>query len=121
VRSLVTFSADVVADDSHRRITPAQIIKRAMSRLEKRGKGSILLLHDIHPTTVAALPGLLKELKNHGYHIVQVVPPAPAEPETIAEPRVWPLVSGLPDVLNPEATITAQTSALRASPRRSDA
>jgi peptidoglycan/xylan/chitin deacetylase (PgdA/CDA1 family) len=97
VRSLVTFSADVVADDWHRRITPAQIVKRAMSRLEKRGKGSILLLHDIHPTTVAALPGLLKELKDHGYHIVQVVPPAPAELETVAGSKVWPLVSGLPD------------------------
>jgi peptidoglycan/xylan/chitin deacetylase (PgdA/CDA1 family) len=97
VRSLVTFSADVVADDWHRHITPAQIIKRAMSRLEKRGKGSILLLHDIHPTTVAALPGLLKELKGHGYHIVHVVPPAPAEPETVGGPKVWPLASGLPD------------------------
>jgi peptidoglycan/xylan/chitin deacetylase (PgdA/CDA1 family) len=80
VRSLVTFSADVVADDWHRHITPAQIIKRAMSRLEKRGKGSILLLHDIHRATVAALPGLLKELRDHGYHIVQLAPPASAEP-----------------------------------------
>jgi peptidoglycan/xylan/chitin deacetylase (PgdA/CDA1 family) len=97
VRSLVTFSADVVADDWHRRITPDQIIKRAMSRLEKRGKGSILLLHDIHPTTVAALPGLLKELKDHGYHIVQVVPPAPAEPEIVGGPKVLPSWFGLPD------------------------
>ncbi len=86
-RSLVTFSADVVADDWYHRITPARIIKRAMSRLEKRGKGSILLLHDIHPATVAALPGLLKELKDHGYHIVQVVPPA--EPETVGEPKAF--------------------------------
>ena len=50
-----------------RRITPAQIIKRAMSRLEKRGKGSILLLHDIHPATVekgqrALVCGRLAEL-----------------------------------------------------------
>jgi peptidoglycan/xylan/chitin deacetylase (PgdA/CDA1 family) len=44
-----------------------------MSRLEARGKG-ILLLHDIHPATVAALPGLLRELKQRGFHIVQVVP-----------------------------------------------
>jgi hypothetical protein len=79
------------------RLSPAQIIKRAMSRLEKRGKGSILLLHNIHPTTVAALPGLLKELKDHGYHIVQVMPPAPAEPETVGGPKVWPLASSLPD------------------------
>jgi peptidoglycan/xylan/chitin deacetylase (PgdA/CDA1 family) len=86
-RSLVTFSADVVADDWYHRITPARIIKRAMSRLEKRGKGSILLLHDIHPTTVAALPGLLKELKDHGYRIVQVVPPVPTKPDTVGEPK----------------------------------
>ena len=97
VRSLVTFSADVVADDWYRRITPDQIIKRAMSRLEKRGKGSILLLHDIHPTTVAALPGLLKELKDRGYHIVHLVPPAPAELETVAGPKAWSLASGLPN------------------------
>ena len=39
VRSLVTFSADVVADDWHRRITPAQIIKRAMSQLRETRQG----------------------------------------------------------------------------------
>jgi len=43
-----------------------------VSRLEARGKG-ILLLHDIHSATVAALPGLLKDLKARGFHIVQVV------------------------------------------------
>lgn len=76
-RSIVVFSVDVVADDWHRHIAPAQIIKRAMTRLEKRGRG-ILLLHDIHPWTVAALPGLLKALKERGFRVVQVVPAAPA-------------------------------------------
>ena len=56
-RSLVVFSSDTVADDWHRRIKPADIVSRAMSRLEARGKG-ILLLHDIHAATVAALPDL---------------------------------------------------------------
>jgi peptidoglycan/xylan/chitin deacetylase (PgdA/CDA1 family) len=78
-RSLVVFSADVVADDWHRRIKPDQIIARALSRLEARGRG-ILLLHDIHPATVAALPGLFKELKAQNFHIVQLVPAAPAAP-----------------------------------------
>jgi len=72
-RKLVVFSADVVADDWHRHIRPSEVIRRAMSRLEARGKG-ILLLHDIHPVTVTALPGLLKELKEHGFHVVHVVP-----------------------------------------------
>jgi peptidoglycan/xylan/chitin deacetylase (PgdA/CDA1 family) len=78
-RSLVVFSSDTVADDWHRRIRSSEIVRRAMSRLEKRGKG-ILLLHDIHPATVAALPGLLRELKEKGFRIVHVVPaetPAP--------------------------------------------
>jgi hypothetical protein len=33
----------------------------------------ILLLHDIHPATVTAIPGLLKALKNKGFrnHLVR--------------------------------------------------
>ena len=73
-RSLTVFSADAVADD-WRHIKPGEIVRRAISRLEERGKG-ILLLHDIHPATVAALPELLKELKQHGFHVVHVVPGA---------------------------------------------
>ena len=43
-----------------------------MRRLEAKGRG-ILLLHDIHPATVLALPVLLKELKDRGYRVVHVV------------------------------------------------
>src|SRR5262249_40071641 len=43
------------------------------SRLEARGKG-ILLLHDIHHVTVAALPELLSKLKAAGFHVVHIVP-----------------------------------------------
>lgn len=74
-RSLIVFSSDTVADDWHRRIKPRDIVARAMSRLEKRGKG-ILLLHDIHPATVVALPELLKKLKEAGFRVVHVVPAA---------------------------------------------
>jgi peptidoglycan-N-acetylglucosamine deacetylase len=87
-RSLVVFSTDVVADDWHRHISPSQIIARAMSRLEAKGKG-MLLLHDIHPWTVAALPGLLKALKDKGFHIVQVVPSTTVAPGPIAARSVW--------------------------------
>jgi len=87
-RSLVVFSTDTVADDWHRRISPSQIIARAMSRLEAKGKG-MLLLHDIHPWTVAALPGLLKALKDKGFHIVQVVPSVMMAPGPIAGRTGW--------------------------------
>jgi len=74
-RGLIVFSSDTVADDWHRRIGAKGIIAAAMQRLEASGKG-MLLLHDIHPKTVAALPGILKELKDKGFHIVQLVPAA---------------------------------------------
>jgi peptidoglycan-N-acetylglucosamine deacetylase len=72
-RVLVEFGSDTVADDWHHSISSSKIIALAMNRLEARGKG-ILLLHDIHPATVAALPGLLKDLKQRGFHVVHVVP-----------------------------------------------
>lgn len=87
-RSLVVFSTDVVADDWHRHISPTQIIARAMSRLEAKGKG-MLLLHDIHPWTVAALPGLLKALKDRGFRIVQVMPSTTVPPGPIAGRSLW--------------------------------
>jgi hypothetical protein len=86
-----------VADD-WKHISAKEIVKRAIRRLDERGRG-ILLLHDIHPATVLALPDLLKELKERGYHIVQVVAAGerPASlPETAASPdtgkETWPRV-----------------------------
>ena len=84
-RHLAVFSTDTVEDDWHRHITAKQIISLALSRLEKRGKG-ILLLHDIHPWTADALPDLLKQLKDNGFRIVNVVPAGPDMPETVVPP-----------------------------------
>ena len=97
-RGLIIFSADVVADDWHRGITPAKIISLAMSRLEARGKG-ILLLHDIHPKTAAALPGLLEQLKANGFRVVQVVPSAAYEMAMARRPATAMLASAVPGEL----------------------
>jgi len=91
-RGLAVFSSDTVADDWHRHIKPNQIIALAMRRLEALGKG-ILLLHDIHPATAAALPGLLQQLKDNGFHIVQVVPAASYEIAMAKKPEA---ISTLP-------------------------
>ena len=97
-QSLVTWSADVVADDWFRHISAQTIVQRALQRLEAKGRG-ILLLHDIHPATALALPTLLKELKAHGFHVVQVVPAGDrpkSVPELMASPvtdkGAWPTV-----------------------------
>ncbi len=94
-RRLTVFSSDADADDWHHRISGQQIIALAMRRLEARGKG-ILLLHDIHPATVAALPGLLKQLKDKGFHIVQVVPAASYVIAMANKPKARSLPSTLP-------------------------
>jgi peptidoglycan-N-acetylglucosamine deacetylase len=95
-KALITWSADVVADDWFRHITAKTIVQRAMQRLEAKGRG-ILLLHDIHPATAMALPTLLQELKAHGFHVVQVVAAGDRPkfvPELLASPAAenaaWP-------------------------------
>jgi peptidoglycan/xylan/chitin deacetylase (PgdA/CDA1 family) len=112
-RSLVIFSSDTVADDWHRHIKPRDIVSRAMSRLEKRGSG-ILLLHDIHKSTVAALPELLKELKEKGFRVVHVVPAeTPGRIETVREPgSLTPAPEGAADLADRTgATYPAGTAA----------
>ncbi|MFH0300579.1 polysaccharide deacetylase family protein [Bradyrhizobium sp. 31Argb] len=86
-REIQNWSADFVADD-WRHIPPARVYELAIQRLEAKGKG-ILLLHDIQPRTVAALPKILQELKARGYRIVHVVPATPERPATPTEPVQW--------------------------------
>jgi peptidoglycan/xylan/chitin deacetylase (PgdA/CDA1 family) len=84
---LMVWSADFLADD-WTRISPAQVYARALQRIEADHKG-ILLLHDIQPRTVEALPYLLKELKRRGYRIVHIVPASADMPKTATDPRQW--------------------------------
>jgi peptidoglycan-N-acetylglucosamine deacetylase len=88
-QGIMIWSADFPADD-WLRIGPKQVAARALQRLERRGKG-VLLLHDIHPVTVAALPMLFAELKKRHYNVVHVVPAGPNQPKTETDPRQWVL------------------------------
>jgi peptidoglycan/xylan/chitin deacetylase (PgdA/CDA1 family) len=119
-RSLVVFSSDTVADDWHRRIKSADITRLALSRLEARGKG-ILLLHDIHHVTVAALPELLSKLKAAGFHVVHVVP-GTAEPTGIAgaSPAAAPSNANAPSPAAPSSGIEAAAAQSPAPSGRND-
>ena len=86
-QGLMTWSADFPADD-WKHIQASEIIKRALSRIEAKGRG-ILLLHDIQPATVLALPTLLRELKARGYHIVHIVPAGVDRMKTATAPQDW--------------------------------
>jgi peptidoglycan/xylan/chitin deacetylase (PgdA/CDA1 family) len=88
-KGLQLWSADFPADD-WRNVSANRVYELAMQRLEKKGKG-ILLLHDIQPRTVTALPRILRELKARGYRIVHVVPATPDRPATPTEPQQWQL------------------------------
>ena len=74
-RNIATFSTDLDSFDFKLR-KPEQVIKSVMSKLEKRGKG-IILMHDFQRNTAEALPELLRQLKAGGYKVVHMVPHAP--------------------------------------------
>lgn len=86
-RGLMVWGADVPADD-WLRVGPREVARRAVQRLEFKGKG-ILLLHDIHQRTVDALPSILDELKNRGFRVVHVVPAGPERPPTVTATTDW--------------------------------
>ena len=86
-RGLMIWSADFPADD-WRRISAAEIVRRALHRLEAKGKG-VLLLHDIQPATALALPTILSELQARGYRIVHVVPATAGRPKTLTTAEAW--------------------------------
>ena len=88
-QGIQVWSADFPADD-WRHISSSRVYDLAIKRIEAKGKG-ILLLHDIQPRTVAALPRILQELKARGYHIVHVVAATPEQPATPTEPQQWQL------------------------------
>ena len=88
-KGIQIWSADFPADD-WRHVSSSRVYDLAMQRLTANGKG-ILLLHDIQPRTVAALPRILQELKKRGYRIVHVVPATPEQPATPTEPPQWQL------------------------------
>ncbi|MDE5441708.1 polysaccharide deacetylase family protein [Bradyrhizobium sp. CSA207] len=86
-RGIQVWSADFPADD-WRHVSPDRVYQLAIQRLEAKGKG-ILLLHDIQPRTVAALPKIIRDLKARGYRIVHVVPATADRPATPTAPVEW--------------------------------
>jgi peptidoglycan/xylan/chitin deacetylase (PgdA/CDA1 family) len=74
-RNIATFSTDIDTFD-FKLHKPEDVIKSAMTKLAKNGKG-ILLMHDFQHNTAEALPELLHQLKAGGYKIVHMVPKEP--------------------------------------------
>jgi len=71
-RNIAVFSHDLDSFD-FRKGSPEDVIKSVLSKLERKGKG-IILMHDLKQHTATALPQLLSELKAQGYKVVRMRP-----------------------------------------------
>lgn len=80
-RNIAMFSCDLDSFDFKAR-NAQQVIDVTMKKLDKLGKG-IILMHDFHKHTAEALPELLRRLKAGGYKVVKMVAKAPVQ--TIAQ------------------------------------
>jgi peptidoglycan/xylan/chitin deacetylase (PgdA/CDA1 family) len=76
-RNIAIFSCDLDSFDFKAK-NPQQVIDVTMKKLDKLGKG-IILMHDFHKHTAEALPTLLRRLKEGGYKVVQMKAKAPVQ------------------------------------------
>ncbi|HEX4408571.1 MAG TPA: polysaccharide deacetylase family protein [Xanthobacteraceae bacterium] len=68
---LMLWSIDADPED-WRDLTPDDVVSRAMTALDKKHQG-IMLMHDVQGHTAAALPKFLEALKTEGYSVVHVI------------------------------------------------
>jgi peptidoglycan/xylan/chitin deacetylase (PgdA/CDA1 family) len=76
-RNIAMFSCDLDSFD-FKASKPQQVIDVTMKKLDKLGKG-IILMHDFHKHTAEALPALLRKLKEGGYKVVAMRAKAPVK------------------------------------------
>ncbi len=76
-RNVAIFSCDLDSFDFRAR-DAGQIVNTVMTKLDKQGKG-IILMHDFQKHTAEALPALLRRLKAGGYKVVQMKARAPLQ------------------------------------------
>jgi peptidoglycan/xylan/chitin deacetylase (PgdA/CDA1 family) len=69
-RNVAIFSHDLDSFDFKAR-KPEDIVKSVMDKLDKKGKG-IILMHDFQQATAKAMPDLLNEMKAKGYKVVHM-------------------------------------------------
>jgi peptidoglycan/xylan/chitin deacetylase (PgdA/CDA1 family) len=98
-RNIAIFSCDLDSFDFKAK-NAQQVIDVTMKKLDKLGKG-IILMHDFHKHTAEALPTLLRKLKEGGYKVVQMKAKAPVQTlpqydEEILKDTKLPTVSSRP-------------------------
>jgi len=102
-RNVGIFSTDMDSFDFKMR-KPEQVIASVMKKLEKHGKG-IILMHDFQQATAHAAPELLKKLKEGGYKVVQVTGKTPLEPKKEYVDAVLKEMGGGLDTARPMSSV----------------
>ncbi len=95
-RNIAMFSTDIDSFDFKLQ-PPEQLVKGVMAKLDKTGKG-IVLMHDIHKNTAKALPLLLAELKAKGYKIVHLTAKEPVTTVAEFDQAIEKDAKGLPQI-----------------------
>ena len=98
-RNIAMFSCDLDSFD-FRAKNSEQIINTVMTKLDKQGKG-IILMHDFQKHTAEAMPALLRRLKAGGYKVVQMKARTPLQTlpeydEAVARDMKLPVASARP-------------------------
>lgn len=98
-RNIAIFSTDMDSFDFTAR-KPDQVISKIMTKLDKTGKG-IVLMHDFQKNTAEAVSELLRQLKDKGYKIVHMkardsVKTIPEYDEALVKEQKLPTVSQRP-------------------------
>lgn len=98
-RNMAIFSTDIDSFDFKTR-KAEQVVTNVMTKLDKLGKG-IILMHDFQKHTAEALPTLLQKLKAGGYKVVHMRAKAPVQTiasydEAITKDAKLPTVSSRP-------------------------
>ena len=102
-RHMAMFSTDFDSFDFKMR-KPEQVVKSVMDKLEKHGKG-IILMHDFQHATAEALPTILAKLKEGGYKVVQITGKTPIEPKPEVVAAVLKEMGGGLDEAKPMSSI----------------
>lgn len=102
-RNVAMFSTDMDSFDFKMR-KPDQVVKSVMTRLEKHGKG-IILMHDFQHATAEAAPELLAKLKAGGYKVVQITGKTPIEPKKEYVDMVLKEIGGGLDEARPMSSV----------------
>jgi peptidoglycan/xylan/chitin deacetylase (PgdA/CDA1 family) len=102
-RNIGVFSTDMDSFDFKMR-KPEQVVASVMKKLDKHGKG-IILMHDFQHPTAEAVPEMLKQLKSKGFKVVQVVGKTPIEPLPEYKEMVLKEIGGGLDTARPMSSV----------------